>query len=190
MRAANVWRVGYLAPMMRKPTSPAPALRRALCAAAAVVFAAALPAQKPPKGTTKDDEDVVKAGPKDPYTGKDEALMKAAGVVGYGPFAWADGKTTADVDKVLGEGRVLWMETAHFRLGLNLKSAPLPENSKPKKALLAEVAAIHEVLPKVAEKPKKIDPWLRLHLAARRCEKAYADIQALLGVTDADFPAR
>lgn len=152
--------------------------------------AGTLLAQKPAKGTTKDDEDVVKAGPKDPYTGADEVLMKAAGVVAYGPFPWADRKTTADIDKVLGEGRVLWMETAHFRFGLNLKSAPLPEDSKPKRALLAEVADLKKLLPKVPDKPRKLDPWLQMHLAAQRCEQLYADLQKLFGVSDADFPAR
>jgi hypothetical protein len=155
-----------------------------------VLGASALLAQKPAKGTTKEDEDVVKAGPKDPYTGGDEAAMKAAGVLAYGPFAWADHKTTADIDKVLGEGRVLWMETAHFRIGLNLKSAPLPEDSKPKRALLAEIGELKKVLPKVPDKPRKLDPWLQLHLAGQRCERLYADLQKLFGVTDADFPAR
>ncbi|MCA8966696.1 MAG: hypothetical protein H6838_15925 [Planctomycetes bacterium] len=155
-----------------------------------LLFAICGASQERAKGTTKEDEDVLKIGPKDPYTGGDEELMKAAGVVAYGPFPWADFKTTADVDKVLGEGRILWMETAHFRFGLNLKSAPFPEDSKMRKPLQAELKELKELLPKVPERTRKVNPWLRMHLAARRCEAAYADLQKLLGVTDADFPDR
>ncbi len=146
-------------------------------------------AQDPP-ATGKDDDEIQKAGPKDPYTGGDEKLMQAAGIVAYGPFPWADFKSTTDIDKVLGPGRVLWMETAHFRFGLNLKSAPWPEDQKQRKALQEEIKLLRRKLPKVPERPKKIDPWLRLHLAAQRCEAVYAEVQKLLGVTDADFPAR
>jgi hypothetical protein len=35
---------------------------------------------------------------------------------------------------------------------------------------------------------KRLDPWLRLHLFAMRGEELYTRFQALLGVTDADFP--
>lgn len=142
---------------------------------------------KPPP---KDEDEVVKLGPVDPYTGGDKAAMAAAGVVAYGPFPWADFHTTDDVDRVLGERRVLWLETAHFRIGFSMKSIAWPEAAGPKKALQEEIKALRKKLPKVPEKPKKLDPWLRLHLAAQRCEKAYAEFQKLIGATDADFPAK
>ena len=47
-------------------------------------------AQQRQPGTTKDDEDVVKAGKEDPFTKQDPELMKKAGIVSYGPFPWAD----------------------------------------------------------------------------------------------------
>lgn len=153
-----------------------------------LLFGCALAAQDKP--APKDDDEVVKLGPVDPYTGGDKALMAAAGVVAYAPFPWADFHRTEDVDRVLGERRVLWLETAHFRIGLSMKSAAWPEAAGPKKALQEEIKALRKKLPKVPEKPKKIDPWLRLHLAAQRCEKAYAEFQKLVGVTDADFPAK
>lgn len=147
--------------------------------------------EKPPvPGTNKEDEDVLKIGPKDPYTEGDAAAMAAAGVVAYGPFPWADFKTTANVDTVLGERRILWMETAHFRIGLSLKSAPWPEDQQKRKALQEEIKQLRKKLPKIPERPKKIDPWIRLHLYAQRLEACYADFQKLIGVTDADFPAR
>ncbi len=142
---------------------------------------------KPPP---KDDDEVVKLGPIDPYTGADKAVMAAAGIVAYGPFPWADMQRTEDVDRVLGERRVLWLETKHFRFGFNFKSATWPEASGPRKAIQDEIKALRKKLPKVPEKPKKIDPWLRLHLYAQRCENAYTEFQKLIGVTDADFPAK
>jgi hypothetical protein len=146
--------------------------------------------QPPVRGTTKDDDDVLKMGPKDPYTGEDKKLMATAGIVSYGPFPWADFKTTADVDRVLGERRVLWVETAHFRIGLNLKTVSWPESSDQRKALQEEIKQLHKLLPKLPERPKKIDPWIRMHLYVQRLEACYADFEKLIGATDSDFPAK
>jgi hypothetical protein len=138
----------------------------------------------------KDDEEVQQAGPIDPYTGGDAEVMKDAGIVAYAPMPWADFLTTADLEKVLGERRILWIETAHFRIGSTFKSMPWPQTPTKKKALQQELKDLHKRLRKVPERPKKIDPWVRLHLYAQRVEGCYADFQKLLGVTDADFPAR
>jgi hypothetical protein len=40
----------------------------------------------------------------------------------------------------------------------------------------------------VPKEAKKVDPWLRVHLYARRGEELYARFQQLLAVADADFP--
>ncbi len=153
--------------------------------AALAVASLALPAQDKP--APKDEDEVSKLGPVDPYTDGDAAAMALAGVVAYAPFAWADHQGTADVDRVLGEKRFLWLETAHFRVGSSLKSIGWPEDNEAKKQLQDEIKALRKKLPKVPERPKKLDPWLRLHLAAHRCEKGYAEFQQLIGVTDADF---
>lgn len=139
------------------------------------------------KPSHKDDDEVARSLV-DPYGG-DAAALKAAGLVGYGPFVWVDGHRTEAIDKVLGEKRVLWLETAHFRLGSSLRSATWPEDGDERKFLLDELKALHKLLPKVPEKPRRFDPWLRLHLYAQRCEKAYAEFQKLLGVSDAEFAA-
>ena len=169
-------------------------LRRSRLAAAMLgclaLGGAAVGQQKPAPGTTKDDDEVLKAGPVDPYTGGDKESMAAAGVVAYGPFPWADFLTTTDIDKVLGERRILWIETAHFRLGSGLKSAAWPEAPEKRKALQEEIRQLRKKLPKIPERPKKLDPWLRLHLYAQRVEACYADFLKLIGATDADFPAR
>jgi len=128
----------------------------------------------------KDDE-VKKLSEKgDPYTKKDPKAMKALGVVSYGPFTWADHFTTTDIDKVLGPGRVLWMETEHFRIGLNMNTARLPEDSKQKKAVYAECKALNKKWRKFPAKPKKLGPWTQLHLYAARCEKAYKEFEQLV----------
>lgn len=138
----------------------------------------------------KDDEEIREAGLVDPYTKGDAEWMARAGIVAYDSFPWADGLRTDDVDKVLGEDRVLWLETAHFRIGSTFKSFAWPNDSDKRKALQKEIEELRKVLPKVKPKPKRIDPWLRLHLYARRVESCYADMLELLGATDADFPPR
>lgn len=146
--------------------------------------AAALAQDKP---ASKDEDEIKKAGPVDPFTGNDKALMAAASIVGYGPFPWADGQRTTDVDRVLGEGRVLWVETEHFRIGYNMKGIAWPEDAAAKKALGEEIKLLRKKLPKIPEKPKRIEPWLRVHLAVQRCEKAYGEFLQLVEATDADF---
>lgn len=127
------------------------------------------------------DNEVQKLNEKgDPFTKKDPKAMKALGVVGYGPFTWADHFSTTDIDKVLGPGRVLWMETEHFRVGLNMTTARLPEDGKQKKAVYAECKALNKKWRKFPSKPKKLGPWTQLHLYAARCEKAYKQFEELV----------
>lgn len=176
-------------PTLPLPTLP-PSMKacQLLAVALAMTFAAApCLAQTPEPGTTKEDEDVVKAGKEDPFTKQDPELMKQAGIVSYGPFPWADFKTNEDIEVVLGKGRFLWMETEHFRIGLNFKTVSWPEGQDKRKHLKAEIKEIRKRLRKFPEKPKKLTPWVRLHLYAYRLEKLYDDAQELLGVTDADF---
>jgi hypothetical protein len=146
---------------------------------------AELSAQERP--TTKEEEEAAKAAPVDPYTEADPKAMAAAGIVAYGPFPWGGDKSTADVDKVLGEKRIRWVETAHFRIGCALPSQALPATQDRKRAMLDEVKDLRKKLPKVPERPAKLDPWLRLHLYAQRAEASYAAFSKMLGVTDADF---
>ncbi|MCR9247327.1 MAG: DUF1570 domain-containing protein [bacterium] len=141
------------------------------------------PAQK----TTKDDEDVLKAKKIDPYTKADPALMKQAGIVGYGPFPWADYRTTDDLEAVLGKGRFLWIETEHFKIGYNLKTRPWPEENEKRRYLKKEIKEVRKKLPKFPSKPKKFGPWVQIHLYAWRLENLYRDFQKFMGVTDADF---
>jgi len=152
----------------------------------ALVFALgalrALPAQK------SQDDEVQKLTKQAPITENDPEVMKALGVEAYAPFAWADGLSTSDVDKVLGEGRILWIETAHFRIGSNLVTSPWPKSSNERKQCRAECERLNDRCREFPKRPKKLTPWVRLHLYAQRCEQAYAEFQQLVGVTDADEP--
>ena len=144
-----------------------------------------LSAQNPPPGTTKDDEDIVKAGPKDPFTANEPKAMQAAGVIAYGPFVWADNMLTEEVEKVLGVGRVRWIETAHFLIGFNLATASMPEESDGRKLVNSELQRMHKRFTKFPERASKLEPWLRLHLYAQRAEELYADFAKLVGHDEA-----
>lgn len=163
-----------------------PAPRPLAALVCALLAGAALGAQD----AGKDDDEVKKAAAVDPYTGGDPEAMQRAGIVAYGPFRWADGLATADLEKVLGENRILWVETAHFRIGSTFKSAPWPDDTEKRKFLQEEVKELRKAVPKIPARPKRIDPWIRLHLYASRVERCYADFLELIGATDADFPAK
>ncbi|MEM7204327.1 MAG: hypothetical protein AAF628_28970 [Planctomycetota bacterium] len=140
-----------------------------------------------PPGVTKADEDVLKAGTEDPYTKGEPKLMARAGIVRYAPFPWADFKTTADLERVLGEGRFLWVETEHFRIGLNFQSESWPDDRDKRRHLKAEIKALRKQVPRYPGKPSELGPWERMHLYVHRLERLYDEVQTFFGVTDADF---
>lgn len=140
----------------------------------------------PLAGKGKEDDEVARTKA-DPYTGGDAALLQQAGHTAYGPFVWSKETRTEDIDRVLGEGRVLWLETAHFRIGCNLRTVAIPEKQAQRKAIHDEVALLRKKLPKIPDKPKRLDPWLRMHLFAARAEKLYAEVESMLLAGGAKF---
>jgi len=119
-----------------------------------------------------------------PYCMGDPELMAAAGIVSHGGFEF--GKTdTAGVDETLFADAI-WIETAHFEIGFALGFHKV--NAKEKRKLLAELTRLSAVLPEVSPKTKQLDPWLRTHLYAQRCEDLWRDFTKLLEVEDKDFP--
>jgi hypothetical protein len=129
----------------------------------------------------------------DPYTKNDPKLMKAAGYESFGPFRFgnlaADPVQTTQIDAKLEFVQILWAETAHFRIGLDLPTWQVPTDMATRKKIRSELEELKEKLPSINPKTRRLDPWLRLHLTAHRIEKLYAETQQLFGVTDADFPA-
>lgn len=124
----------------------------------------------------------------DPYTEKKPELMKAAGYVAFAPFPWADEHDTEAIERVLGAGKILFVETAHFKIGVGLPPYTVPVEKEAKQKLVDDLKKLSLRLPKVKPTARELDPWLRLHLIAQRCEAIYAEIQKMLAVTDADFP--
>ncbi len=122
-----------------------------------------------------------------PYTAGDPEELAKIGVVSLGGFPVGQDPDTASVDRFLGTDELRWVETAHFKLGYGLGPYKIPLEEK--NSLRKELAFFAEIWPKkVNPKMRVIDPWLHAYLFARRLEAFYAEFQALVGVTDADFP--
>ena len=64
----------------------------------------------------------------DPYTRGAKDELARAGYESLGPFHWADGIETRDVEETCGVARILWVETAHFRLGSTLQAYERPSD--------------------------------------------------------------
>ncbi|MFT4513897.1 MAG: hypothetical protein ACI89X_002266 [Planctomycetota bacterium] len=128
----------------------------------------------------------------DPYTNMEPKAMAKAGILNYGPFNFgnlaADPVTSTDIQKTLPFINIIWMETAHFRIGVELPEWSLPQDARTKKKVRAELTELKKKLPKIKPKSRKLAPWTRAHLTAHRLEKLYSDTQELFGVTDDDFP--
>lgn len=145
-----------------------------------------------PAGARQDPDGRVEEIPLvDPYTrGAPEAIDRA-GYVSLGPFPWMAGVRTEDVEKTLGEGRVLWVETAHFKVGSTLATYRTSADRREDKKLRAELERLAKKLDRVEPGKNRLDPWLRLHLFAQRLEDQYAEFMKRFGFDDRDFlPAR
>lgn len=156
-----------------------------------IAFVVALAAASPSSLTAQRDKDKWKI---DPYTKNDPKKMADAGYVSFGPFQFgslaADPVQTTKIDEALEYVDIIWVETAHFRIGTNLPEWSVPTVMKTRKKIRDELTELKERIPSINPRAKRLDPWLRAHLTAHRMEKLYAETQKLFGVTDADFPAK
>jgi hypothetical protein len=123
----------------------------------------------------------------DPYSRGERALLDSAGYVSLGPFPWCEGMTTDALARELGGIPILWVETEHFRIGSTLAAYKVPSDRVERKRLEEELAAIRATFPESKPSMAKLDPWLRLHLYARRVEAVYDEFQRAFGLTEADF---
>jgi hypothetical protein len=124
----------------------------------------------------------------DPYTGGTKEGLDRAGYVSLGPFPWCEGVRTEDIEEVIGR-RVLWVETAHFKLGSTLETYRSKNDKKEDKKLADELERLAPKLGKEKLPRAKIDPWLRLHLYAQRLEDTYAWVVAELKIDEKAFAA-
>lgn len=127
-----------------------------------------------------------KADSRCPYCREEPALMKAAGVLSHGPLPIGD-KGSEELERTSPVTRWLYLETAHLRFASALGDSGIDQ--KDRERVEAELTRLRMALPDVPVKPRKLDPFLRLHLQAMKGEEFYARFQSLLGVKDADFPA-
>ena len=117
----------------------------------------------------------------------DPALMEKAGLVSHGPFPFGN-EDSERVDKLLAVNDIRWIETRHFRIGFALGPHKVKQEEKNK--IRGELERLAQVLPEVNPKEKVLDPWLRAHLYARRCEDLWTRFLELMRVTEEDFPAQ
>jgi hypothetical protein len=121
-----------------------------------------------------------------PWCKGDAETMKKAGIVSHGDFAFGKEEKTLKIDAVLGTCSIKWIETKHFELGFALGPQKVKQEEKEK--IRAELTKLQLVLPSVDPKIKILDPWLRAHLFAQRCEEVYARMCEILAVKDDQFP--
>lgn len=128
----------------------------------------------------------------DPYTKNEPAAIQKAGYVSFGPFPFGGRGSgvaqTTDIEKSLPYSQIRWIETAHFRIGMELPEWTVPMDPQTRAKIRAELERLAEKLPGIDPKTRKLDPWLRAHLFAQRCEDLYAEFSTMAGVKDSDFP--
>ncbi|KAA3612793.1 MAG: hypothetical protein DWQ01_03560 [Planctomycetota bacterium] len=112
----------------------------------------------------------------------DPELMQRNGV-SHGPFPF--GRSSSEEVQIDLLWDAVWLESAHFRFGLMLKSWKVPESER--KAYRAELEALQEKYPAIKPKKAVLDPWLRAHLLVERSEAAYAKFLDLMGTSEAEF---
>ncbi len=123
----------------------------------------------------------------DPYTRGDARALEGIGYESLGPFEWMDGASTGQIEETLGEPRVLWVETAHFKLGSTLGTYFHPGDQRERARLRVELARLAGKIEDLDPPRSRLDPWLRLHLYAQRLEEQYAELQRLFGLAESDF---
>ena len=107
------------------------------------------------------------------------------GIVSYGPFPIGRVNTEELPDMIPGNPWVV-LETEHLRIASNL--GPESLYRKQMAALEPVLERLRVAFPDLPRKIKRLDPWLRLHVMALRCEDFYDYFQTILRVTDEDFP--
>lgn len=126
----------------------------------------------------------------DPYTLGERDRMALLGYVNSGNILWTPGALANDVQENIGGMPILWVETAHFKIGSTLGTYKLNGGDRDEaKSIKKEVEDFKDLFGKIRIKPSKteVDPWLRLHLYAQRVEKLYADFHAALGIDPDDY---
>jgi hypothetical protein len=120
-----------------------------------------------------------------PWCHGDPALMAAAGIVSHGGFAFGNADTAA-ADRLLNWIEIVWIESAHFEIGVGL--LPYKVRMDERDGIRAELARLAQALPEVSPKEKDLDPFLRAHLYAQRAEDQWRAFLELVRTDGSLFP--
>ncbi|MEM1451276.1 MAG: hypothetical protein AAF957_09100 [Planctomycetota bacterium] len=120
----------------------------------------------------------------DPYTEGDAGKIADLGYVRMGSFLWEASERTEHVQETMGGLDVLWVETAHFRIGSSLGTYRIPNDRDEKAKLKEEFKLLKKRLKKFKPPKRDLDPWLRLHLFALRAEAVYEQHLADFGIEE------
>lgn len=123
----------------------------------------------PPEDSTPEEFEEV-----DPHTRGDPAALERLGYEGFGPFTLPGGASTLELERILGGVSMLWVETAHFKLGSTLKTYRLQGDPREADKLDDELERLRRKLTRWKKPRNELDPWLRLHLYAQRLEDLHA----------------
>jgi hypothetical protein len=146
-----------------------------------LALALSFPSSPPPAGVTPVTKDDVC-----PWCQNDPERLKILRAVSHGPFPVAKTTSTELPEQLPGNDWV-FLETEHLRLSSNLPPQAL--SRKDYKKVERYFIELNELIPDIPKKPRKLDPWLRIHLMAIRAEEFYERFQKVLQVTDDDFSA-
>jgi hypothetical protein len=150
-----------------------------LVVAAALLAAPAGPAHSGGKDVPKNDPSLC------PWCHGDPALMAAAGIVSHGGFEFGNADTAA-ADQLLNWLDIVWIESAHFEIGMGL--LPYKVRMDERDEIRAELSRLQEVLPDVQPKVKVLDPFMRAHLYAQRAEDEWKAFLELVRLDESVFP--
>jgi len=119
-----------------------------------------------------------------PYCKNDPEVMKKAGIVSHGGFDFGKNNTTK-IDEFLPTQDIKWIESAHFKIGfaLGVQKVTLEE----KKKIQGELARLHVAMPDIKPEIGMLDPWLRAHLYAQRCEDVWNRFVELMQAKDIEW---
>ena len=153
---------------------PAPLTRmlRALPRGLALALCLALLGQPAAAQKLRDKDKPANDPVQCPWCYGDPELMEASGIVSHGPFEFGKNDTAA-IDEFFPTLTIRWTETEHFELGFAVSGSYKIEAAERDK-IRAELESLAEVLPEIKPKARTLDPWLRMHLFARRFEDMYA----------------
>lgn len=166
-----------------RSTSGGPPGLAALVAAAVLGLGAFAPAA----AQEGDEQEEYELAAVDPYSKGDPAVLAELGYSSLGPFPFGDGFASDDVQSALGGIPMLWVETAHFRLGCSLWPYTVDEDQLERDKLKADLQRLKKVLPSVKSGARELDRWLLLHLWAQRLEELFTRFTELVGLTGADL---